>query len=457
MYQDNRHILWAPENHPSVELLRQYHEDVLPPALQHQLERHLLDCDLCSDVLEGMALSGPDKTQTAVQSINHRINAKTHKKKRQPLPLYLTDWRVAAAILLVMCSTVLVLYYNYNEINRQEQSMASSDTDGVTKDELAPAPQTAVFEIESMAEAMPDTVRPATIAAVSPVVRNKSNIRVSVAAAEKEVAVPDHVQVAPEEDPFKMTEAIPDAPVIAKTTEITNPALTVPQPAKTAFAPEPASVERALAGKAAGVQIRGHSSLSMKQVQGQVLSSDGQPLPGVAVTIKGTNSGVATDANGNFSINLPQDKATLAFSYIGFERQEKNIDASTDNLTVNLTEDNKSLSEVVVTGYGATKTQAPVVVSARPIMGKRAYRKYLEENIRYTSKSEKGRVVVQATVSPAGELQNLQVLKSLCPACDTEALRLIKEGPRWKPATRDGSNTAQQVKITVHFKPQNNE
>ena len=49
MQPDKRHILWEQGDHPSVELLEQYHGGTLPNALHHQLERHLLDCDLCSD------------------------------------------------------------------------------------------------------------------------------------------------------------------------------------------------------------------------------------------------------------------------------------------------------------------------------------------------------------------------------------------------------------------------
>lgn len=49
------------------------------------------------------------------------------------------------------------------------------------------------------------------------------------------------------------------------------------------------------------------------------------PLPGVNVLIKGTGTGTTTDANGQFRLNVPDDRNTLVFSYIGFVTQEVNI------------------------------------------------------------------------------------------------------------------------------------
>ena len=446
MHQNNRHILWEPGDHPSVELLRQYHEDTLPQALQHQLERHLLDCDLCSDMLEGMALSDAGKTAAAVKSINQQIAAKTQQQKRRPVPV----WRVAAAILVLLSSTLLVFYYNYREL-KQEQSIATTETDRAIQDAMKPAQVPGASTPEAMAEAAPDTVRPKPVAAVaSPVKRARKtapavapDLPTELAEAKAEQEVKNETLL---QEPLKPA----DAPAVAQTTESVK---SFAAQSKAALVPESTAVEGALAGKAAGVRIRGLSSISTKQVQGQVLSPEGQPLPGVAVTIKGTSTGVATDENGLFSLTMPQDKATLAFRFIGFETQEKTVDASTQHLTVNLNPDTKSLSEVVVTGYAKTTTPPPTIVAARPTAGMRAYRKYLEENIRYTPDSRKGRVVVQATVSANGELQNLRVVKSLCPSCDAEALRLVKEGPRWKAASSNGNAVNQQVKITVRFKP----
>lgn len=78
------------------------------------------------------------------------------------------------------------------------------------------------------------------------------------------------------------------------------------------------------------------------------------PLPGVNVLIKGTGTGTTTDANGQFRLNVPDDRNTLVFSYIGFVTQEVNITGRA-SVTITMTADDRLLNEVVVVGYGTQK------------------------------------------------------------------------------------------------------
>ena len=90
------------------------------------------------------------------------------------------------------------------------------------------------------------------------------------------------------------------------------------------------------------------------QVKGTVVSeSDGFPLPGVNVVVKGTTDGVITDLDGNFVISVPSD-AVLSFTYVGFKPQEVAVKGKT-TLNVKLYEDTETLEEVVVVGYGVQK------------------------------------------------------------------------------------------------------
>lgn len=91
-------------------------------------------------------------------------------------------------------------------------------------------------------------------------------------------------------------------------------------------------------------------------VTGTVTSDeDGSPLPGVTVSIKGTQQGTTTDFDGNFSISVSQG-SVLVFSYIGMETKEVNVTSSSLNVT--LESDTKVLSEVVVTGYKTMDKEA---------------------------------------------------------------------------------------------------
>lgn len=86
------------------------------------------------------------------------------------------------------------------------------------------------------------------------------------------------------------------------------------------------------------------------RVTGRVTDTDGIPLAGVTVTIKNTNTGTSTGADGNFSISAPAANSTLVFSNVGFQTTERT--ASGGVLNVVLTRGETALSEVVVVGYG---------------------------------------------------------------------------------------------------------
>ena len=94
---------------------------------------------------------------------------------------------------------------------------------------------------------------------------------------------------------------------------------------------------------------------SEKKVTGHITSADDKSgLPGVNVLVKGTLVGTVTDANGNYSIDVPSTDVTLVFSYIGYAPEEIAIGERTI-VDVALTPDVQSLSEIVVVGYGTQK------------------------------------------------------------------------------------------------------
>ncbi|MEO6850749.1 MAG: carboxypeptidase-like regulatory domain-containing protein, partial [Mucilaginibacter sp.] len=96
-------------------------------------------------------------------------------------------------------------------------------------------------------------------------------------------------------------------------------------------------------------------SKSDSRINGKVTDEKGLSLPGVSVLLKGTTTGVVSDKNGNFSINVPDaNSGILVFSFIGYVSQEISINGRTD-ISVSLQEDSKALSEVVVVGYGTQK------------------------------------------------------------------------------------------------------
>lgn len=90
-----------------------------------------------------------------------------------------------------------------------------------------------------------------------------------------------------------------------------------------------------------------------KKVTGVIADVNGEPLIGATVKVKGTQNATVTDFDGNYTIEAPEG-ATLEVSYIGFNTQEVKV-GSRNSYNIEMAEDNNSLEELVVIGYGMVK------------------------------------------------------------------------------------------------------
>ena len=196
-------------------------------------------------------------------------------------------------------------------------------------------------------------------------------------------------------------------------------------------------------------------------IKGRVTDEKGEPLIGASVTYKGTNIGTITNMNGEFSLVKKDDKKRLTAEYIGYDPVEIRVDTSRTML-IAMNENKQALNEVVVVGYETKKNkksttagnvvtvkeQAEKEITPQPVIGKRSYQKYLKENlVRPTDekcKDIKGEVVLSFFVDEEGKPQNITVIHGLCEFADKEAIRLVKEGPKWT----DGKLPA---RVTVRF------
>jgi TonB-linked SusC/RagA family outer membrane protein len=89
------------------------------------------------------------------------------------------------------------------------------------------------------------------------------------------------------------------------------------------------------------------------QITGKITTNDdGSPLPGASVQLKGSITGTQTDAQGSYAISVPSSSSVLSFSFVGMIGQEITVGNQTV-IDVKLVSDARSLSEVVVTGFGS--------------------------------------------------------------------------------------------------------
>lgn len=129
-------------------------------------------------------------------------------------------------------------------------------------------------------------------------------------------------------------------------------------------------------------------------VSGTVVDDTGEPLLGATVMQKGTQHGVATDLDGNFTISVPA-KAVLVVSYIGYDNKEVPVNGQT-HLDITLSTNATMLDEVVAIGYGTVKkkdltgavssvsgsdlVKVPVATAAAALQGKAAGLNIVSQN-----------------------------------------------------------------------------
>lgn len=119
----------------------------------------------------------------------------------------------------------------------------------------------------------------------------------------------------------------------------------------------------------AGTESTAEVAQQGKEVKGVVTDSNGEPIIGANVVVKGTTNGTITDLDGKFTMNVPGN-AILQISFIGYIMQE--VPATGANMKIALRDDTQKLDEVVVVGYGTQKkvtlTGAVTAIASDEIM-----------------------------------------------------------------------------------------
>lgn len=116
-----------------------------------------------------------------------------------------------------------------------------------------------------------------------------------------------------------------------------------------AFSTNAAEIKASVTGDLAEMNIVQQN----KKVTGVVVDTNGYPIIGANVVVKGTTNGNITDIDGKFALENVPDNAILLISYIGYKSQEISVKNQTA-LNITLIEDSETLDEVIVVGYGSS-------------------------------------------------------------------------------------------------------
>lgn len=406
---------------------------------ESRLENLSREDEFLSDAMEGYRRF-PEADHTG--SLD-RLRARLAPEKRRPMVLF---YRVAAAVALLAVAGSAFWVLNRPEDTGLAQEMAKSAQEPAKPDEqrtlLTPAADSAAEEADKPEPAR--TEAPERMAANAERAPEKEKtVEKKPAPAEQPpglIAAPrrNADQAADEESEpsvlsdAALTEALPNAkktekPGAARSRE-TAEHLSPPPPPP---APSRKEISKAESQPAANASAGAPAG---RLVEGTVTSGDGLPLIGATVVAKGTNQGAVTDLDGKFSLITDSPDQKLVISYTGYASKELDA-AGPGPLNVKLDE-TLALDEVQVSGFSQTKKRDSADPTAEPRGGYARLERYLRRNVKLPDEVRKdtiaGRVVLKFIVEPNGKLSNFQVLRSLCPTCDQEAIRVLREGPPWE-------------------------
>lgn len=416
-------------NAPDFDDFLRYHQGTMPPEEQHQFEMRMLEEPLMADAYEGFLAWYSDDTRIpALRSeLRELLADRTSANKR-----ITSSWWVYGAAATVLMVVGLYGFYFFS-IPGEPPEQAAIQTETTQPPVVAPsgAPQQADAAV-SRAE-VPDsaavgpkiTTARTSLAAAAPGQKPKLNIPVTG-------STPEPVSVA----------AAQPAGADASTPGVATPVATasgVALPAK-AFA------------KSLAERAKTEVPSSMRFVSGRVVDAAGMALPGVQVRSKSDQAEI-TDSAGRFRVPVHAHDS-LQLSFLGFNAKRIPV-AGREIGTIRLEEFTPTLDEVVVTHAPTQRKQSASVSAAIanvpqpvPAEGWKAYQDYLDRQSK-PAKME-GKVVVSFVVNANGSLSGF--FAHGAGELHQDAIRIVREGPLWKPAVRGGSPVSAVTEIEVWFR-----
>ncbi|PIQ49300.1 MAG: hypothetical protein COW03_05745 [Cytophagales bacterium CG12_big_fil_rev_8_21_14_0_65_40_12] len=431
-------------------LLEAYRNGLLTAEQEHQVEKLMLEDPFYADALEGLESIAASDLGHDLNELNTRLKDRLAEEKR--VIFWTLTRRMAAALFFLITASFIFIWLKPK--NETENNLtANKETETNTRpiaDSIALINPDA-FEKPKLSASNLNT-KPRNIDPIQSIVEySESEIEFDfeieelgevVSTAEAEAPKPKLEMNLAERAKTKMEE-----------TERMKASNTVVEEKLEMDKASFMNIQSKLQGRTPGIQIT-PPNITLTVVDADDLS----PLPQVTVLIKNTLQGVPTNMDGKAEIRA-DSSAVYVVRFLGYVSQEFRLtDLAKMNNTIKLEPDITSLAEVVVTGYGTYAQPEDLSRSAAPEIGNKEFNQYIKENLVYPRQAEnqkiKGRVTVEFVINSDGSLSNFFIKKGLGARFDEEAIRLIKEGPRWLPALDSNGNTLiKTVRVRILFKP----
>lgn len=454
--------------------IEKYHKGLLSPKERHDLEKAALDDPFLADAMEGY-FATPVNISADIDELKKRLAGSTEEntkvvamntgavKKSFP-------WLRAAAVIVVVLGAGL-LAYQLTTNNKQDTIAQVNDAtkeNAKTTDSSAGTPSSASA----------DTIKPGTAVpmreqgkkgetnqqeVVTITVSPAGNSFDSVATYDNKLS---EVVVAPAKPSVsKIDSSANNAGIIADKNYKAEEALKESRAKKMVArdkeaeliaSAEPAARQGSFKSNAPVNNRVMNEQYRANNFRGRVTDAYNNAVPFANVTNVQDNVGTYTDARGYFNLTSPDTTLTVQVRGLGFNDNNMLLRNTVPSNQVIMEEDKSVAAQTLSNkkvNYEKYARDAHMKVEGQPEPedGWENYDSYLSNNLNIpdevkTKQMDNGRVEVSFEVNKYGVPVNIKVEKSLCSTCDQEAIRLVKEGPKWKRKARKGRTT-----VTITF------
>jgi hypothetical protein len=461
--------------------IEKYQQGLLSSKERHDLEKAALDDPFLADALEGYH-SSPVNISADLTELKNRLAGKTEEKKA--IPLQHTEgkrafpWlRVAAMLIAVAGAGLLVYQFAFNkqeDTNIAQVSKAEEKNVPVAPDSMKAATDgVPVISTSPGTTGKQTTVttQPGSLSSDEAVKEDAKDItaQADAVATNDDVKSSDNNVSAPSQ-PGNAANAPVTATGAANNNAKALEADTKIAEAKRKDAENAAAKEvNANAGVLNEAASRQNRSVTANRnaeqlnnqyraniFRGQVTDANNNAVPFANVTNLEDNVGTYTDARGNFNLTSPDTVLNVQVRGLGYNNNNLQLRNNVSNAQVVMQEDKSVAAQTISSKKINSERRAnnpnfKLENEPEPEDGWDNYDSYLVNNLSIPDdikgkQSGGGQVELSFEVNKYGEPVNIKVTKSLCTRCDQEAIRLVKEGPKWRRKARNGKTT-----VTISF------
>ena len=451
--------------------LERYHNGEMSAKERHALEKAALDDPFLADAMEGYA-EVPVNAAADLDGLNKKLEERINRQEKETiatLPYSNRRWLRIAALFIVVAGAGLLTYQYV--LKPKQDSVATTETkSGYVVQKPTADTQVAAPAIE---EKNTDRSQKLEKATEETLARKKESGPVALDVRENKKQSPAAGLVANKEE-----ESNPPAIVTKSDVREEKKSDSIEDYSagkKRALAPVAVDRNRAetkyklVTKEATNDKDKRSESLSAASpsrnsnlplneanvFKGQVLDANNTPLPFANVTNTADNVGTYTDIRGNFVLVSPDSALSVRIRSVGFENDIAKLKNNVANNTIVLQPDTKNIAATVISNrqFNMERRQqgTTVVEEPEPYDGWYYYDTYLANNINVpdeikAKKAMSGEVELSFLVNSIGAPVDVKIEKSVSRECDAEAVRLLKEGPRWKKKKNNS-----RARVTVAF------